>query len=69
MSEKQREKWDRWPADFRPRALERMKTSQSAKTLAEELGGSPSTVDPRDRRIRDLQNKAGELEGASVARR
>jgi transposase-like protein len=83
MSEKQREKWDRWPADFRQRAVERMKTCQNVRTLAKELGvarqqlyrwkwqaegrrkpiepGAPE--DPRDRRIRALEKKVGELEG------
>lgn len=38
MSEEQRKKWDRWPAEFRQRALERMKTCQNVKALAKELG-------------------------------
>jgi transposase-like protein len=40
MSEKTRRKWDRWPAEFRQRALERMKTCQNVNTLAKELGVS-----------------------------
>jgi len=38
MSEEARQKWDRWPAEFRERALERMKTCKSVKALAKELG-------------------------------
>jgi transposase-like protein len=38
MSEEQRQKWDRWPAEFRQRALEQMKTCKSVKALAKELG-------------------------------
>ena len=38
MSEEPRRKWDRWPAEFRQRALERMKTCQNVKVLAKELG-------------------------------
>jgi transposase-like protein len=38
MSEDPRQKWDRWPAEFRQRALERMKTCENVKTLAKELG-------------------------------
>lgn len=38
MSEEPRRKWDRWPAEFRQRALERMKTCQNVKALAKELG-------------------------------
>jgi transposase-like protein len=38
MSEEPRQKWDRFPADFRQRALERMKTCQNVKALAKELG-------------------------------
>ena len=38
MSEEPRKKWDRWPAEFRQRALERMKTCQNVKVLAKELG-------------------------------
>ncbi len=84
MSEEPRQKWDRWPADFRQRALERMKTCKNVKALAKELGvarqqlywwkqqaegrqkpiepGAPGE-DPRDRRIRELEKKVGELEG------
>ncbi len=84
MSEEPRQKWDRWPADFRQRALERMKTCKNVKALAKELGvarqqlywwkqqaegrqkpiepGAPEE-DPRDRRIRELEKKVGELEG------
>src|SRR6516225_8809547 len=40
MSEESRQKWDRWPAEFRQRALERMKTCQNVKGLARELGVS-----------------------------
>jgi transposase-like protein len=83
MSEEPRQKWDRWPADFRQRALERMKTCKNVKALAKELGvarqqlywwkqqaegrqkpmkpGAPEE-DPRDRRIRELEKKVGELE-------
>ena len=38
MSEEARQKWDRWPAEFRQRALEQMKTCKSVKALAKELG-------------------------------
>jgi transposase-like protein len=38
MSEETRRKWDRWSAEFRQRALERMKTCQNVKLLAKELG-------------------------------
>ena len=38
MSEEARQKWDRWPTEFRQRALERMKTCKSVKALAKELG-------------------------------
>jgi transposase-like protein len=38
MSEEPRRKWDRWPAEFRQRALERMGTCQNVKVLARELG-------------------------------
>lgn len=38
MSEEPRRKWDRWPAEFRQRALERMKRCQNVKVLAKELG-------------------------------
>ena len=38
MSEEPRQKWDRFPADFRQRALEQMKTSKNVKALAKELG-------------------------------
>lgn len=37
MSEEPRRKWDRWPAEFRQRALKRMKTCQNVKVLAKEL--------------------------------
>ena len=40
MSEETRRKWDRWSAEFRQRALERMKTSRNIKALAKELGVS-----------------------------
>ena len=38
MSEESRRKRDRWPAEFRQRALERMKNCPNVKVLAEELG-------------------------------
>ena len=38
MSEEPRRKWYRWPAEFRQRALERMKTCQNVRVLAKELG-------------------------------
>jgi transposase-like protein len=83
MSEEPRRKWDRWPAEFRQRALERMKACQNVKVLAKELGvarqqlymwrqqaeGRKKASDPgasedlRDRRIRDLEKKVGELQG------
>jgi transposase-like protein len=83
MSEEARRKWDRRSAEFRQRALERMKTCQNVKALAKELGVArqqlywwrqqaerrqkPSepgaTEDPRDRRIRELEKKVGELQG------
>ena len=83
MSEEPRRKWDRYSAEFRQQALERMKTCDNVKALAKELGvarqqlywwkqraerrASPrepgATEDPRDRRIRELTKKVGELEG------
>ena len=83
MSEEPRRKWDRWPAEFRQRALERMKTSENVKTLAKELGVARQLLyvwkqqaegrekasepgaseDPRDRRIRELEKKVGDLQG------
>jgi transposase-like protein len=83
MSEEPKRKWDRWPAEFRQRALERMKTCQNVKVLAKELGvarqllylwkqqaegrknaSEPSaSEDPRDRRIRELEKKVGDLQG------
>ena len=38
MSEKSKRKWTHWPAEFRQRALEQMKTCQNVKVLAKELG-------------------------------
>ena len=38
MSEESRRKWDRYSAEFRQQALERMKTCDNVKTLAKELG-------------------------------
>ena len=38
MSEKSKRKWTHWPAEFRRRALEQMKTSPSVTALAKELG-------------------------------
>jgi transposase-like protein len=38
MSEEPRRKWDRWPAEFRQRAVERMKSCPNVKVLAKELG-------------------------------
>jgi transposase-like protein len=38
MSEDPRRKWDRYSADFRQQALERMKTCGNVKALAKELG-------------------------------
>jgi transposase-like protein len=38
MSQEPRQKWDRWSAEFRQRALERMKTCDNVKALAKELG-------------------------------
>jgi transposase-like protein len=38
MSEEPRRRWDRWPAEFRQRALERMKSCPNVKVLAKELG-------------------------------
>ena len=83
MSEEPRQKWDRWPANFRQRALDLMKACKNVKALAKELGvarqqlywwkqqaegrqkpmepGAPEE-DPRDRRIRELEKKVGELE-------
>lgn len=83
MSEETRKKWDRWSAEFRQRALERMKTSQNVKALAKELGVARQQLymwkqraegrkkasepgaseDPRDRRIRELEKRVGELQG------
>ena len=83
MSEESRQKWDRWPAELRQRALERMKTCQNVRGLAKELGVSRQLLywwkqqaegrkkttgasqtedqDPRERRIRELEQKVGEL--------
>ena len=44
MSEESRQKWDRWPAEFRQRALERMKTCKNVKLLARELGVAPQLL-------------------------
>ena len=83
MSEEPREKWDRWPTEFRQRALERMKTSENVKALAKELGVArqllylwkqqaegrkkasepDASEDPRDRRIRELEKRVGDLQG------
>ena len=38
MSEEPRQKWDRYSAEFRQQALERMKTCDNVKALAKELG-------------------------------
>ena len=38
MSEESRRKWDRWPAEFRQRAVEQMKSCPNVKVLAKELG-------------------------------
>ena len=38
MSEESRRKWDRYSAEFRQQALERMKTCDNVKSLAKELG-------------------------------
>lgn len=38
MSEDRRRKWDRYSAEFRQQALERMKTCNNVKALAKELG-------------------------------
>ena len=38
MSEEPRRKWDRYSAEFRQQALERMKTFDNVKALAKELG-------------------------------
>jgi transposase-like protein len=38
MSEEPKRKWYRWPAEFRQRALERMKSCPNVRVLAEELG-------------------------------
>ena len=40
MSEEPRRKWERFPAEFRQRALERMKTCPNVGILAKELGVS-----------------------------
>ena len=83
MSEKSKRKWTHWPAEFRQRALEQMKTSPSVTALAKELGvdrqllyvwkqqaegrrkaSEPrASEDPRDRRIRELEQKVGALQG------
>ena len=44
MSEEPRRKWDRWPAEFRQRALEQMKTCKNVTLLARELGVSPQLL-------------------------
>lgn len=84
MSEQPRRKWERWSAEFRQRAVERMKTCANVKVLAKELGVARqqlywwkqqaegrlkpkeprSDEDPRDRRVRELEKKVSELEGA-----
>lgn len=38
MSDEPRRKWDRWPAEFRQQALERMKTCPNVAGLIRELG-------------------------------
>ena len=38
MSDEARRKWERWPVEFRQRAVERMKSCQNVKVLAKELG-------------------------------
>jgi transposase-like protein len=38
MSEEPRRKWDRYSAEFRQQALERMKTCDNVRALAKELG-------------------------------
>lgn len=83
MSEESRQKWDRWPVEFRQRALDRMKTSENVKALAKELGVARQLLylwkqqdegrkkasepdgseDPRDRQIRKLEKKVGDLQG------
>jgi transposase-like protein len=83
MSDEPRRKWDRWPVEFRQRALERMKTCPNVAALIRELGVSKSLLyawkhqaegrlrarepgaaeDARDRRVRELEQKVGELEG------
>jgi transposase-like protein len=84
MSDEPRRKWDRWPVEFRQRALERMKTCPNVAALIRELGVSKSLLyawkhqaegrwvqarepgaaeDSRDRRVRELEQKVGELEG------
>jgi transposase-like protein len=83
MSDEPRRKWDRWPVEFRQRALERMKACPNVAALIRELGVSKSLLyawkhqaegglqarepgaaeDPRDRRVRELEQKVGELEG------
>jgi hypothetical protein len=44
VSEKPRRKWDRWTAEFRQRALERMKTSRNVKALPKVLGVAPQQL-------------------------
>ena len=78
MSEEPRQKWDRWPADFRQRALDLMKTCKNVKALAKELGvarqqlywwkqqaeGRQKPIEPgAPERIRELEKKVAELEG------
>ena len=83
MSEEPKRKWHRWPAEFRQRALERMKSCPNVRVLAEELGVARQLLyvwkqqaegrrkasepraseDPRDRRIRELEQKVGALQG------
>lgn len=78
MSEEARRKWDRWPAEFRQWAVERMKNCRNVKVLAKELGVGrqllyvwkqqvegqhKASEDPRDWRIRELEKQVGELKG------
>ena len=38
MPESTRRKWERWPGEFKRRAVERMKNCENVSLLAEELG-------------------------------
>lgn len=67
MSEEPRQKWDRWPAEFRQRALEQMKTCKSVKALAKELGVARQLLYLWKQQT-EGRKKAGELGGSEDPR-